>query len=228
MELSNDKKTEDLMLGGLKIIQSSNLYRFTSDAVLLARFPDKNYPKVLDLCSGSGIVGLHFYGQNGCQTVDFVEIQKPLADMCLESVALNGLGDKMTVINCDLKYFNGNGYDAVFCNPPYKKRGSGILSDNEHIAICRAEVKCTLEDIVKCAYRSLKSGGHLFMCHKPERLTDLLTTFRSNGIEPYRLRFVRGKNSNEAYLFLIDGVKDRKPTFKFEGIFENNATDFKG
>ncbi len=229
MVLSEDKKIEDLMLGGLKIIQSDNLYRFTSDAVLLARFSDRPYNNVLDMCAGSGIVGLHYYGEFGCEKLDFLELQKPLADMCQESVLLNGLQDKMAVINCDLKDFDGkNCYDAVFCNPPYKKSGSGILPEDKHIAICRAEVECNLSDIVKCAYRSLKCGGHLLMCHKPERLTDVITCFRNNKIEPCRIRFITGKNSKDIYLFLIDGVKDKKPAFKLEGIFENNATDFKG
>ncbi len=229
MVLSEDKKIEDLMLDDLKIIQSSKLYRFTSDAVLLARFPDKPYKKVLDICAGSGIVGLHYYGEFGAEKVDFLELQKPLADMCQESVLLNGLQDKMTVINCDLKDFSGSqSYDAVFCNPPYKKSGSGLMPEEEHIAICRAEVKCTLDDIVKCAYRSLYPGGHLLMCHKPERLADVITSFRNNKIEPYRIRFITGKNSKDIYLFLIDGVKDKKPAFKLEGVFENNATDFKG
>lgn len=217
------------MLGGLKIIQSENLYRFTSDAVLLARFPKRKHKKVLDLCAGSGIVGLHYYGEYECDSLTFVEIQPPLAKMCGETVQLNSLEDKMTVINTDLKEYNGQGiFDAVFCNPPYKKQDSGFVAQDVHHAICRAEVECTLSDIVKCAERSLKYGGYFYMCHKPERLTDVLTCFRENKIEPTRLRFIAGKGKKDIYLFLIEGVKGKKPPLNIEGIFENDAVDFKG
>lgn len=229
MELSPDKKIEDLMLNGLKIIQSKNFYRFTSDSVMLSKFPKKSYDNVLDLCAGSGIVGLHYYGEYGAKSVTFVEIQKDLAEMCLETIELNGLNEVMKVENINLKDFDGKGfYDAVFCNPPYERASSGILPDNERIAICKTEVFCTLDDIVKCAKKALKEGGHLFMCHKTERLTDVITSFRLNKIEPCRIRFIKGNGKKESYLFLIDGVKNKKPPLKIEGEFFNDATDFKG
>ncbi len=229
MILTPDKKIEDLMLGGLKIIQSDELYRFTSDAVLLARFPKRKHKNVLDLCAGSGIVGLHYYGEYGCEAVTFVEIQSSLSEMCKETLELNSLEEKMTVVNTNLKDYDGKGlFDAAFCNPPYKKTDSGFISQDEHLAKCRAEVDCTLSDIVMCASRSLKYGGRFYMCHKPERLTDVLTCFRQNKIEPVRLRFIVGKGKSEIYLFLIEGVKGKKPPLNIEGIFVNDAVDFKG
>lgn len=229
MTTTHDKKIEDLMLSDLKIIQSGSLYRFTSDSVMLAKFPGKRYDNVLDLCAGSGIVGLHYYGEFGAEKVTMVEIQPELAEMCAETIELNGLEKIFSVENVNLKDFNGKcGYDAVFCNPPYEKSGCGILSGNEHIAICKTEIFCTLDDIVECARRSLKTGGHLFMCHKTERLTDVITSFRQNKIEPVRLRFIKGKGKKDCYLFLIDGVKDKKFPLKIENDIFNDATDFKG
>lgn len=229
MNLSKDKKIEDLLIGDYKIIQSDNLYRFTSDSVLLARFPLGGEKKVLDLCSGSGIVGFHYFAQHGCNKVTFVEVQSSLANMCSETIKLNNLEEKLQVVNTNLKDFDGRGeYDLVLCNPPYKKEGSGFTPDDNHLAICRAEVKCNLLDIVKCASRSLKYGGKFCMCHKVERLPEVICDFVSCGIQPTRLRFVKGKGNDQIYLILIEGVKGKKPPFKVEGVYENNATDFKG
>ena len=59
------ERLEDLCLNGLKIYQDSDLYCFTSDAVLLSKFARvKKGDKVADFCSGSGIVGIHLYGLN--------------------------------------------------------------------------------------------------------------------------------------------------------------------
>lgn len=38
MELKENETLEDLLIDGLKIIQSKDLYRFSSDAVLLSKF----------------------------------------------------------------------------------------------------------------------------------------------------------------------------------------------
>ena len=44
---------EDMMLDGLKIVQDTRLYRFTSDSVLLSRFAKaKKGDRVADFCAG--------------------------------------------------------------------------------------------------------------------------------------------------------------------------------
>ena len=63
--LREGESVEELLEGGLKIIQDRSLYRFTSDSVLLSRFAKgKKGDRVADFCAGSGIVGLHFYALN--------------------------------------------------------------------------------------------------------------------------------------------------------------------
>ena len=48
---------EDMCMDGLKIVQDTRLYRFTSDSVLLSKFAKpKTRDVVADFCSGSGIV----------------------------------------------------------------------------------------------------------------------------------------------------------------------------
>ena len=87
-------ETEELGVSGIKVLQDSELYRFTSDSVLLARFASvKKGDIVADFCSGSGVVGFYFYGlhpESG-DSVTFVEMQKPLFDLSEKSIALNGL-----------------------------------------------------------------------------------------------------------------------------------------
>ena len=57
MELSEYEVAEDMQIDGLKIVQDTRLYRFTSDSVLLSRFARaKTGDEVADFCAGSGIV----------------------------------------------------------------------------------------------------------------------------------------------------------------------------
>lgn len=230
MQLDSNEKIESLLIGDYKIIQSSALYKFTSDAIMLSRFCKAGAKTVLDLCGGSGIVGLHYYALNGADKVVEVEIQQELASMCERSVALNNLQDVFTVQNLNLKDFDGrHKFDLVTCNPPYQKAGSGKTPENKHLAICRAEVTCTLSDIVDAAKRSLKEGGRFCMCQRIDRLVETVTLFSQAGINPSRLTFVAGKlkDATKPYLFLIEGIYQRNKELEI-GFITNTATDFRG
>ncbi|GMA53860.1 hypothetical protein GCM10025857_52170 [Alicyclobacillus contaminans] len=59
MWLKKDERIDQLYANDVKIIQSTNVFSFSLDAVLLANFP--HIPKkgtIVDLCAGNGAVGL--------------------------------------------------------------------------------------------------------------------------------------------------------------------------
>lgn len=234
MELGNTEKIESLMLGDYKIIQSENLYRFTSDAIYLSRFAGgKKGDVVCDICAGSGIVGLHFYALNErmVKSLDFVELQKPLADMCRKSVALNGLQDKLSVYNMriqDLTCEHFDKYSLVLCNPPYKKYSSGIVSEREDIAICKHEITVSIDDISSCAQKILKDGGRICLCNKCERLEDVMLSFNKFNLSPSRLSFICGSENSKPYLFFIEAYKGVKKQLCVEKFVVNSAKDFSG
>ncbi|MBP5372783.1 MAG: methyltransferase [Clostridia bacterium] len=223
---------EDLMLNGFKIYQSPSLYRFTSDAVVLSRFAKKGAKRVMDLCSGSGIVGLHYYAVNqgeGTETVTLCELQRPLAEMSEETVKVNGLENVFTVLNQPLQTLSETGeYDLVMCNPPYKKRGSGIRLSNEHLDICRNETAVTLEEIVSKAAGLLSRGGRLCMCNAVDRLIETVVLFEKNKIYPSRNRFVSAKEDKDPYLFLIEGIKGKRSALVAERQSVNASKNFSG
>lgn len=217
--------TEDLMLGGLKIVQDKRLYRFTSDSILLSRFADcvqGGGGIVADFCAGSGIVGLHYYGLNPDTTahVDLFELQPELCALAEKSIKINGLEGVFNVVRGKLQEapsdFNGK-YDLVLCNPPYKKKNAGEQGLSEHIAICRHEKEITLEEIVATASRLLVFGGKLCICQRIERFTDLVCAMRANKIEPCEIKLVKTHEGGAPYLVLIKGVKGKKPQLKTIG-----------
>lgn len=227
----NNYEEESLMIGSYKILQSKDLYRFTSDAVMLSRFAEKNAERVADFCSGSGIIGLHYYAlcTKKPEKVVLCELQKCLADMSEKSVELNGLKNVFTVICGDLNDLDYNGeFDLILCNPPYKKRGSGYPVQNEHLAICKNEIKVTLSEIVKVASAALKRRGKLCMCNAVDRLEETFREFSANGLSPSKLAFVSAKEGAAPYLFMIEGVKGVKASLKVLPQAANSARDFSG
>lgn len=211
---------EELGIDNLKIIQDDALYRFTSDSVLLSRFATvKPKDAVADFCSGSGIVGIHTYALNKdkISSVTMFEMQKSLFDMSMESVKLNGLENKFFGENVRLQDVSdryNEKFSLILCNPPYEKKNGGIDIENREIAVCKKEIELTLEDITKSAAKALKFGGRFAMCHKAERLTDVLVEMRKVNVEPKRLALVYG--GEKLYLILVEGVKGGKSGLKIE------------
>ncbi len=212
------ERLEDLGLNGLKIYQDDGLYCFTSDAVLLSKFATvKKGDVVADFCSGSGIVGLHLYGLNPViESVTLFEMQSTLATLSKKSILENGLQDKFSVFNSRVqdigKEFNEK-FSLVVCNPPYMQCGRGEENKNPSVAMCRAEIYLTLEELIKSVARSLKFGGRFAMIHRADRLVDAITLMRQNNIEPKRLAFISGANK-PPYTFMIEGVKGGKVGLK--------------
>lgn len=217
---------EDLNLENLKIYQDDSLYKFTSDSVILSRFARvKMGDVVADFCSGSGIVGFHLFGlnKNLIKSVTFFEMQAPLYSLSKKSIQINGLEDKFFAENVKIQDI-GNEYAGKFslitCNPPYCKQGSGETQEKECISMCRREVFLPLEDLMKSVSKCLKFGGRVCMCHRADRLVDLISEMRKNNIEPKRLQTVSAKNK-EPYLVLVEGVKGGKSGLKILKNTEN-------
>ena len=196
------------------IIQSSEVFSYSLDAVLLANFvylPIKR-GSLLDLGTGNGIIPL-LLAERTKANITGLEIQPRLADMARRSVQLNDLMGQINIIEGDLKehhpHLQQSHFDVVTCNPPYfKVNGNSEFNDNEYFTIARHEVKCTLEDVIKAMKRYVKPGGKVAIVHRPERLVDLISLFRTYQIEPKRLRFVYPKRDKEANTLLIEGVRD--------------------
>ena len=196
-------------LGKFSIYVSTD-HTFGTDAVLLADFAgSKKANKACDIGTGCGIIPLLLLKNETAQEVDGVEIQPAAAEISAENIKLNGLEGVFNVHCLDMKEVRGNftagGFDLVTCNPPYKAKGAGNKNLSEAAKIARHETLCVFEDVVKAAAYLLKFGGRLCICHRPERLADIICDMRAHGIEPKIYREVIQREGEEPWLILIEG-----------------------
>ena len=207
--LKDNERLDDLQFNNLYIIQNKKGYCFTSDAVKLANFAlVKNNGVVVDLCSGSGVVGILVYAKNRVKKTYFVELQENLAEMCSRSIELNKLEDKMEVLCCDLKdahkTLGVEMADTIVCNPPYfKQNDKTLIKDCQEKAIARHELKTNLEEIVKEASKLIKYGGKFYLVNREERLVEVIETLKKYNFEPKILKVEKNKGSN---LILVGSV----------------------
>ncbi|TDM07211.1 tRNA1(Val) (adenine(37)-N6)-methyltransferase [Macrococcus lamae] len=216
--LKDNERYDQLIKERLVIIQNSEVFSFSTDALLLAHFtPKMQKGRVMDLCSGNGIIPLLLsHGSN--YTIDAIEIQPRLADMARRSVEHNLLTERIKMHEMDLKdsnRFTPSQYDIVTCNPPYFRQNQSFRHLKEEHMIARHEVMCTLDDCTSATQHLLKQGGKLYMVHRADRLVDCLLSMRSARLEPKKIWQIYSKPSKPtAVTVVIEAVKDGKPDCK--------------
>lgn len=223
MVLKENEVIDNLNIADLRIIQDNTGFKYGTDAVLLAEFANvRKGARVLDFCTGSGIVPILLWGLKEPSYVMGVEYFSRVADMAERSVALNGLSDKIKIINEDVKnyksYIEYNSFDHVTVNPPYKIADTGFLNDNSYKTCARHEVLLTLSECVEASEYALKFGGKLTMVNRIDRLSDVIYEFRQKKIEPKRL-CIPVNSSGKAKIFVLEGIKGGKSGITVETVF---------
>ena len=221
VKINVDEGVDDLQLNGLKLIQKQQGFRFGVDAVLLSHFANiKSRHRVIDLCTGTGIVPFLAYGKYAPKEVIGLEIQEDMVEMANRSSVLNNTTDIVKFVHGDLKdksLLDSLGkFDVLTVNPPYKLNNAGIINPNDKLAIARHEVMCTLEDVIVAARRLLKDNGRMFIVHRPERLADIFGLMRKYKIEPKRVRMVQPNTKKAPNIVLVEGQRDGGAFLKCE------------
>lgn len=221
VELKQNERLDDLHRKGYQIIQNPEKFCFGIDAVLLSGFVQvKNGAKVLDLGTGTGIIPILVEAKTKAGHISALELQEESVDMAARSVKLNGLEEKISIVQGDIKeashIFEGASFDVITTNPPYMTEHHGLVNPDMPKAIARHEIYCTLEDVVRESAKLLKMNGKFFMVHRPYRLVEIITTLSKYKLEAKRIRFVHPYKDKEPNMVLIEAVKGGKSRVTIE------------
>lgn len=206
------ERIDDLQIKGYKIIQNTKGFCFGMDAVLLSDYARvRKQSKVIDLCSGTGIIPILLEAKYSPEYIEGVEYQDDCAEMAMRSVRMNHLEDKIKIRQGDVKEIRAlypqDSFDYVTCNPPYMTGNHGLTNGDYGKAISRHEILCSLNDVVQAAKWLLKPSGHFVMVHRPFRLAEIISCLKENKLEPKRMRLVHPYVDKEPNMVLIDAVK---------------------
>ena len=166
-------ETLDHLCGHFRIFQYAKGHRFSTDDLLTAWFGTTWCPqarRIADLGSGIGSVGMAAAWRCPGATLHTVEAQDISARLARKSAAYNGLLDRYTIHEGDLRdpgLFPGEApFDLVLGSPPYWPVGTRVEASHPQAIPARLEVRGHIGHYAQAAARILAPGG-VFACVFP-------------------------------------------------------------
>lgn len=194
-------------LGPYTLEQPEGVFPLGGDTLALGGFATvKPRWRVCDLGTGSGALLLLLAGREAALSLTGVELDPTAAQAAQSNLTANGLDGN--VLCCDLRNspLPAGQFDLVISNPPYFAVGSGTSGGQ-----ARCEETCSLDELCAAASRLVKNGGRFALCHRPERLTDVLCTLRKHSLEPKRLKLLAHSPALPPSTLLVEAVHQGKP-----------------
>ncbi|AHF60494.1 hypothetical protein P344_00065 [Spiroplasma mirum ATCC 29335] len=195
---------------GLQLYQRTDMFNFSLDSVLLARFARLNSrtKKIIDIGTNNAVIPLILSCYTNAQ-ITGVEIQGAAAQLAQDNVHLNKKSSQITIIHDDIKHYAQvnarNKFDLVICNPPFFKVGESKLNEKSELLIpARHEVHLTLPEIISAAQKITENRGYLVLVHRATRLDEVLNLLTTNDFAVKRIKFIHPFRDSEANNFLIE------------------------
>ena len=202
--------------GRLLIRQPAAGYRFSIDAVILARRVNPQpLDRILDLGTGCGVIPLILGFIHKTNRIFGVEIQKDLADIARLNAVDNDMAARIAILNQDIKTLSREDtdgrFDIIVCNPPHFATRSGRINPNAGRAIARHEIAMTLDDVIGVAVRMINRRGRVIIIYPAERMVDVMIKMRAALIEPKSLCMIHAKPGTTGMRMLLEGVYGGRP-----------------
>ena len=194
-------------LGPYTLSWPEGVFPLGGDALALGAFATvRSGWRVCDLGTGSGALLLLLARRAEGLSLTGVELDPLSARTARGNLARNSLAGEIREGDLRRPPLPAGGFDLVISNPPYFPVGAGRGG-----GMARREECCTLEELCAAAARLVKNGGRFALCHRPERLADVVCALRACRLEPKRMHLVSHSPDHPPSLLLVEGVKGGRP-----------------
>ncbi|MSN24619.1 MAG: methyltransferase [Geobacter sp.] len=207
---------DSLKLFDLQLFQPRHGYRYSLDALLLARFCPMLKPggNIADLGAGCGIISLVLARINADANVVAVEKNPEMAALIERNIQHNALAERVSVQAEDVIDLRKNCSDSIFdlvvSNPPYRTPGSGRTSPKAGRDAARHETTAGLEDFLAAAKYLVKPSGRICIIQLPSRLTEFMALAARMKLSVLRLRMIHNNVESPATIFMAELAKGRR------------------
>ncbi len=222
----------------LTLIGRRDALRPGTDSLLLAGLlPYLPHGRALEIGCGNGAIALLAASREKFAAIDALEAEPILAELTARNIEKNRLGARVRGLLGDVREFTGEGarYDAILCNPPYRKAGCGRASDKPLLNAARLELRGGIADFCHAAARLMAPDGHFYLVYPAARRGDLDEALASAGLSLIRLITVhphrgappslllavaaRAGECREERLYLWEDTANTRPTAAIETLY---------
>ena len=204
--------TKSEQLGPYTLSWPQGVFPLGGDAQALADFASvRSGQRVCDLGTGSGALLLLLARRAEELSLTGVELDPLAAQTARENLEANRLPGEILTGDLRAAPLSAGGFDLVVANPPYFPVDGGRSGGP-----ARTEEHCSLDELCAAAGRLTRNGGRFALCHRPERLADVVCALRTHGLEPKRLKLVSHGPEYPPSLLLVEAVRQGKPGLKIE------------
>lgn len=141
--------------------QSNAAMRVNTDGVLLGAWANvSGANRILDIGTGTGIIGLMLAQRSSSAHIDAIEIDALSASDARNNVTLSPWAKRIDVINCSFQSFAqsvNHSYDLIVSNPPYFNQS--LKSPHVGRNISRHSESLPYSDLIESVKRLLAPGG---------------------------------------------------------------------
>ena len=220
--------------------QPEGSFRFSGDALLLADFaaalPLPENATIADLGTGCGVVALAVLRRKTLWRGVGLELQPELAAAARRNARRLGVEDRFCVLEGDvgesarlreMRAVLSEGkdeedgvrdcplFDAVFCNPPWRRQGAGRLPPSAMRRAALFGTERTFPTFFSAADGLLKNGGRLAVVSGADRTADLLAALPVR-MRPERLCFVFTRRAAPAAFALLLARKNGRAALRVD------------
>ncbi len=204
-------------------------YCYNSDTLALFSFIKENLKifknnqgELLDIGSGSGILGILIAKEYPKLKLHSAEIQEEFIFLTKKNSQINGVISN--IYEGDFQHLSfEKSFDMIVSNPPFYP-SSVIQSDNKNLKRARYNDSLPLEFLIQKSAKILKDNGKFFFCYDVKLLDDIIFLSKKYGINIEALQFLHPKIDRKSTLVMVYGRKNSKsllsilpPLIMFEG-----------
>lgn len=187
------------------IIITDRSFTINTDGPLLASFIKlKKNSRILDLCTGNGIIPIWLYDRGFMNETVALDIQAQAIDLLNKTIKLNRIEGITTIVTDLTNYISKEKYDIVCCNPPYYDRSSFPASPDEKRRIVRSFDGDGITNVMISAKRNIKQSGSFYCCFPPSCMKSFFEAMIKVGFSPKRIQFVRYNESMTPFVALME------------------------
>lgn len=180
------------LTGEWRLFQKLRGHRWSLDDLITAHFAAEQVSapaECLDLGCGIGSVLLMIAWRFPRARCTGIEAQAVSAALARKSIAWNGAGARVTLIEGDLRQAPLEPkFALVTGTPPYFPLGTGTPSDRLQAGPCRFEHRGGVEAYCEAAARALGDDGTFVFCESANQLPRVTAALEASGLQLARWR----------------------------------------